>query len=467
MDISINIKQIFAFALLYIINAIVVTNPYGVAFVALQFLFVLYYVINSNLQKAVFWHMIFMITSYSPLSFSSTEVDMTYNYFALKLYGPITLSYLFSIIILLISLKKSIIVFDRNNIFLRMRKYFYLLGGGGVLLGVIGLVFQDYFVEKFVDFTVYITILLIHVELLLRNNKGLLLRKCFEACVPLLIASVVGNLFNYFANIQIAYGVEDTYLSSVISQFVLLLVLAVPVVKNKVIVILTIIVSVILTLYIGSSGKFFTNLVLVGLLYFLRLLSSKQIKHRAIYSVFTIIIIAAVSTTQIEFEGLTSGKYHQFKSLENVYRGDISNIDRSPYIRVASIMNIYKENIENPIYFLIGRGYGGYFQDDLNILRMVNLGNGGFKDEYVMRNKFPTAHSTYATVPLLNGFGGFVLIIILIVMYGKRCIKDNYLGGMALLWLLNMFYFNILIGLVGVFFLFSSEYKINYGYIKK
>ena len=465
--INISKSLIFKFSLIFIINAIVATNPIGIVFVVFQYLYVFYFVIRNDMQKAVFWHMIFMITSNSVLSFIATQVDSVYNYFSIKLVGPVTFSYIFSFFLLIVSSRNIYMQMDNSNIFLRMRKYFYIMGALGIIMGIVGVFFLDYFIEKFIDYTLYISVIIIHIELLCRNNKGKLLKMCFNACLPLLIAAVVGNIFNVLYGMQVAYGENDLFLQNAISSFVVLAILALPMVKNKVLVSVTVVTSLLMTVMIGSSGKFFINLSLVGVAFFLRLLSNKQVKHKSIVWIVSVVVLILTSSAPIEFEGLTSSKLHQFRSLENVIYGDISNIDRSPYIRVASIMNIYKENLQNPIYFVTGRGFGGYFQDDLHVLRLVDLGHGGFNDEYVLKNKFPTAHSTYAIVPLLNGFGGFALIIYLIVLYTKRGIRHNYLGIMGLLWLLNMFYYNILIGLVGVFFLYSSEFKLDHGYVKK
>lgn len=445
--------------LLYVVNSLVETNLSGAALCFLQILFVAFLFFNGRRQKAIFWHLMFMVTSYCRLDFVATEVSGLYNYFSLKLIGPITFSYVLSILLLLFSLKKSL---NRDYaLFGKMRIIFYLYACVGFLLGLSGLLFSDYYFDVFIDDMVYIGILIVIIELISRNDKGLLLKMCFDACIPLLIASVLGVAFNYIKGIHIMYGVVETYLQNSVFPFVCLGVLAIPQVKKKGVLISIFVLYLVLSLSIGASGKFFFNILLVAIVSLARVIQRKKIRSVMILSAIALFFVLFFHVTPSPIEGQSANKLHQVQSLRGIFRGDISSIDNSPYIRIASIMDIYTENMSNPVYFIAGRGYGGYFRDHLGILMLANLEQGGFKSEYIARNKFPTAHSTFATVPLLNGFGGFAMLLYLIVSYVCVGIKNNYLGTASLIWLLLMFYYNILIGIVGILFLYSSEYKMS------
>lgn len=464
MNIKIDFKMVLVFASIIIINTFIAETPLGLVVLILQYAFVVYLIGKKKMEEAIFWHFIFMITSYARLNFITAEVGNIYNYFTFKLVGPVTFSYLFSFFLLMASPRSKQTILGKNSsLFLRTRKYFYVLFATGFVLGLIGLLLFNYFLQEFIGYSLYLIILLIHIELLVRNNTGVLLNRCFDACIPLLIASFISGLANMVLGFTTDYGEADVIINNSIAPFILMVLLAVPNVKQKGFLVGFFFLNLITTLYLGASGKTYINLLIVLTFFAIRTLSNNVSKKTPLITAIVAVIVFGVWNLLPNLEGKSSSKFHQFQSLTYFFKGDISSVDDSPYIRLAAMKDIYEENLKNPIYFLVGRGYGGYFEDHTGLLRMARLDENAFKDEYIAKNKFPTAHSTYAIVPLLNGFGGLFLLFFLMFMYAKRSIKGNYLSCAAFIWILSSFYYDILTGLIGLFFIFASEYNLDYG----
>jgi len=457
MHIQVSFQQIILYSVLLIINSVVISNPIGILWCIMQFVFVIYLFATGKKESAVFWHLVFMITSSASTAVTTEDLGR-FNYSSIKLFGPLTISYLFAIILLFISPKTKKDIKFRYSLFWKMRNIFVIFGIMGMMLGIVGLFGLGYYFDAFVGFSVYIMVLVIHIELIMRYDKGRLLKKCFYACIPLLIASIVNNLSNVLLDIKTTYSIFDIYSQSAISSFSLLLLLALPNVSNKKIVVAALLVYLILILT-TATGKFFFNLAMMLFIYLLMLINNNKIRYRKFFIALAIFVIPVVLSSSFLLEGKAALKFSQFKSVFNIFESDITSVEDSPYIRMAEVLNIYSENVKNPIYAVMGRGYGGYFQDELGLFNKIVLGEGSFREEYIIQGKFATAHSTFATIPLVNGFAGLILIFYLIVQYVKRSVRGNFLAGMVLLWMLSMFYYNVVYGLIGIFYLFASEFN--------
>jgi hypothetical protein len=156
--------------------------------------------------------------------------------------------------------------------------------------------------------------------------------------------------------------------------------------------------------------------------------------------------------------GLSSIKLHQFLSL---FSGNLSDIDSSPYIRVVTFIDVVLTFGYNIFHWMFGMGYGGYFTDETGLLRITpTIDRDAFSTTDIISGYFHSAHDTFCTVPLFNGFVGLFLLLKIVFLYIKR-VKYNFLAMSAIPWLFLTFYFNPQLGLTGLMFLFAAEYSIN------
>jgi len=156
------------------------------------------------------------------------------------------------------------------------------------------------------------------------------------------------------------------------------------------------------------------------------------------------------------------GKMQSVETLTNFFtgQGEMSDVDDSPYIRLAEISNIVYEDVRNPIYLFFGRGFGGYYRDELQLFKGYDLTSGAFSNEEIKVGRYSYGHDTFVTVPMLNGFIGFFMLISLIVTMCKKS-PQNYLYLSSLMFLLLWFYFDVLMGVFGVMLLYGAEHKVR------
>ena len=457
--VKVNYWKVLLFSCIFIINVLLRDSVVSFAFTGIQVSIVLFYLLGNKIEDAVYWHFIFMATSFA-VSGIGEEAILKTGYFSTKLVGPVTLSYVIGIILLMVSYsdkKKKIPVM----LFSKMQKIFVYYLIAGVLIGGLGILLSDYFVNTFVGYSVYIVVVLIHI-LILKNLSNLsFIKRCFDAIIPLLIASLISTIFNWIAGIRSEYSIFEMTISSPVANFSILLVLfmAGMKVKEKTIIVGLLLLYLWVLIKTGAPGKFFLNVSVVGSVYIIK--RTRQKGFGVIPILGLLAVLFSFSSGLVVEDSLFSNKFNQFRSLGSVTSGSIENVGSSPYIRVASMLNIYNENLKDPVYFTLGRGYGGYFEDNLHLFAGLDLSAGAFSDDAIRLGKYPTAHSTFNLVPLFHGFIGLIILLILVYRYFERSIRSSPLSIVAVLWLLFMFYFNIQIGIIGVFLSFASEYEAN------
>lgn len=456
---SLNFKEILLFTSLFIVNVILKDTTISIILTIGQCLYVISLFLKGKIQDAVFWHFIFMLTSFAISGGIDEDVVKT-GYFSTKLVGNITLSYVIAIILYVNSARRRPSeIKEHISHFKYLRNVLTYFLCSGVLLGILGVVFSDYYIGTLIGYSVYIFVVWIHACLLINVNTNSFLKKCYEASISLLIASILSTLFNYSYGVTTEYSVYETTVSSSLSQFSIILIFFVKELKmsQKILVSTLLTLSLLISILSGSSGKFFLYLGCIGVIYLLRQRNGGK-KSGIVKAGVLLGGVVVISFAFMQEESLFAAKLGQFISMGALFHGQIEDIEASPYIRVASMLNIYLENIKNPIYFCLGRGFGGYFQDILNLFPNVVLTQDAFADIYVASGKYPTAHSTFNLVPLFHGFPGLFMIFRVILMYIKDGIKGSNLAVASVIWLLFMFYFDIQLAVIGLFLLYSSHY---------
>lgn len=462
--ISLDYKLIAISSLILIVNALTMDSGLGIVLPFIQALIVLGCLFMGKSRTAVLLHFLFMLTCFG-VSEDESAVFRT-GYFATKLFGPITLSYLVAFVLFFATFRNKKYA-TKTIVFHKIAKLFVLFLASGSMIGLVGLVLLDYYPEAFIGYFVYITMLIVHAYLLINNASVVFFQKCFNLVISLFIASWISSIFNYFSHITYSYSIFEKTIETTITQFSVMALLALPYIKQKKLVVGLFVGYLFTMLNSGASGKFFMNVSIV-LLYFIirQCILNKQTRIK--YILFTVIagVVVFFGLSLVEEVSMFAYKLDSYISLFNIFSKNIDGIAASPYIRIASMMNIYTENLDNPIYFTIGRGFGGYFRDHLGLFNAVDISIGGFSTAYISAGKFPLAHSTFNLIPLLHGFGGFYLFLRLIWQYAKRGIHGSFLNIVAFPWLLISFYYDIQLAVCGTLLLFAAEYDYRNNKVK-
>lgn len=459
-------KTIFIF-IVVLINGLTHTSGANLLITIPQLFIVIYYIVTGKTNKAIFWHFIFFITSFTySFDLEGVKNELTsYNYAKLKFFGSIGYSHIISLFLMFIvnvENKKKII---KEGLYYDLYKLliFFIISGFGI--GLINLLIGDYYLEGLKIYGSYILIIFIHADILMKANNRLLRKYFTDIMIPLLtIVSIVNFI------IHLIY--PEFFDLAGISLFSALLLPALLFQKKTRINLIGLFFVVYNMVLYRSSGKELIFLLIIILMTII-LSFDKNIKktyplRTKFIRVTLMIILISIPTIYLFLFNTYSGsslivsKFAQVESLGDfiLFQGSIQNIATSPYVRVTSLLNILHEGILNPFQLLFGKGYGGYFQDNLQYFSNLDLTQGGFSDKAILSGDFYTGHDALVTVPMFNGIVGLYLLL-KIVWKSIRFSKRNYLILSAIPFLLLVFYFDTLIGVSGVLLFYLGSFDTS------
>lgn len=448
-------KYVAIYTIIYFLNIVLYGSPLNLIITLPSIVYVIYLILKGDLSKALFAHLIFIITSVSHASIGDFEGTITpFGYFSLKVFGPVTFSYLINIVLFTLYLLKNKLHIYKNNIFHQLFLVLSIFAFFGSIIGLTGLLIESYSLSYFITYCVYVFNLIMLMTCMICDTSLLLKKKGKLHLYYILLAGIISTLILLVFGKTMSYGGVEVVTKPDIMVLSFLLIASL--VQNDIR--RTSIVFVILYLLIiflgGASGKDFIFIGFSMLYVFYYYFRTNLLK-----AIFVIIILTIPSlfilNLGVESNQLFNDKFSQFASLFQVFNGNLDEVARSPYIRIASMINIYAENISNPLYFLFGRGYGGYFTDSLGLFSGVDLYMGAFSSDQINSGHFYFAHGSLAIVPLLHGFGGLFLICVIVWKFIKQS-RYDYNCLVVIPWLFLMFYYNLLLAITCLYFLFCS-----------
>lgn len=469
-------KSLIIITLLIVFNGLLNLKVLNLAVTIPEVIVVLYFLVNRKTKDALLWHTIFYITSYSNLLTerflfeNNINSTVSYNYAIFGISG-IKLSILLSLLILFVQKSyKKISITAKQSVFYKVYKFFLYCVATGFLLGIPGLFLMDYLFPKFLLYGYYALYCFCFARSFLYEYDTRLKDELYEM-VPYIIGIAV--VFNFLCFIL---GLKDnlTVISSTSIAAYAFVLIPLLLYKKESIPILLVIGLQIYQMAGHTSGKQIYSLVFLFVAA-LVLSFSKSVRVKTsginmikVWMIFFAVIIGfstlqqIFSTSAYERSGNYEGKMKSVETLTNYFTGevDMKDVDDSPYIRLAEISNIIYEDVRNPIYLLFGRGFGGYFRDELGLFNGYDLYSGAFTPEEIKAGRYSYGHDTFVSVPMLNGFIGFFMLLYLIVIMCKKS-PENYLYLTSLMFLMLWFYFDVLMGVTGVMLLFAAEHKIQ------
>lgn len=463
-SLDVSIQKTLFFSLIILGNLATIGSPLNLVISIPEFAYVLYLLIKQRVDLALFYHLVFVITSVSATNaMGMSENPMTiYSYSRLRLIGPIGASYAITLIIFMLSLSKKT-RFPRESLFFKLFRGLMTLAVFGFVIGFLGFLADDHYsLEGVLNYGVYIIIVLLIMYSLILNYSDRMIKLFYDNVIPLLSASIYASAIAYYVlHISTTYGgLDNIILKADLTYFAAILLLAFFVVKKKLMVVLPILVFLLMS-FNSSGGKEIAIFGIAGVFFLISVFrNGSNIKKKSFFyyraAALLLICVVVFGVLRSSTDSLFSMKMGEFTSM---FSSDVSEVSASPYIRMATTLNIIQGYMQHPYLIPFGSGYGGYFVDHLNMFAGFDLEKGGFSHADVASGCFHTAHDTFAVVPLINGLIGLWIIINFSIKYIKR-IKYNFCAFAAFPWLLLTFYFNVQLALTGVFLLFAAEYDI-------
>jgi hypothetical protein len=468
--------NIIFFIILIVGNSLTHEKITGLLISLPQFLLIFYLLLTNNLRKAFFWHLVFTITCLAiPFSQITNPDDVQFglfNYSKLKLLGPIGVYH----VVLLIFFLKSItlkVSLPRNSLFYSLYRVLIYLGASGILLGLIGLIFLDYYLDYFILYSSYIVTLFLTIFVLIRMPFQSFLEQNFKMILEVIIAAPLAAIVVFLLGFNAEYGGEEISIILEVVYYSITLIFSYYHLKSYWLPMLSFLATGFLLMDGGMGGKGIIFMVILLILFittaFKKLNAGFNVKLRKrilLLSLLPIILIAIIKISsyfQNTEAGLFLYKVDSVLLLVNVFQGfnGINLIPESPRVRIIEIVSIFHELFRNPIYFLFGKGYGAYYYDYLNLFSGLEMKNA-YKPIELVSKKYAGVHDSFSSIPLANGMIGLILIFRLVLKYTKK-IKYNFMAFAAIPWLGFTFYYNVQFGIVAVLLLFSAEKYLNYG----
>lgn len=462
--------------LLIVLNGLLNLKVLNLALTIPEILVVVFFLANKKTKEALLWHTIFYITSYSNLFTerflfeNNINSTISYNYAIWGISG-IRMSMVISLLILYVQFSyKKLSIAAKHSVFYKLYRFFFYCVVTGFLLGIPGLFLMDYLLPKFLLYGYYALYCLCFAASFLYEYDTNLKDDLYEM-VPYIIGIAV--VFNFLCAIM---GFKENLTVIGTSSIGIYAFILIPLLlfRKESIPILVIVGLQVYLMAGRTSGKQIYSLIFLFVAAMV-LSFSKSVREKTgginmakVRIVFLLVLFSlptlqqAVSISADRRGGNYEGKMSSVETLTSYFagEGDMRDVDDSPYIRLAEISNIIYEDVRNPIYLLFGRGFGGYYRDELGLFNGYDLYSGAFTPEEIKAGRYSYGHDTFVSVPMLNGFIGFFMLIYLIVIMCKKS-PQNYLYLTSLMFLLLWFYFDILMGVIGVMLLYAAEHKVQ------
>lgn len=181
--------------------------------------------------------------------------------------------------------------------------------------------------------------------------------------------------------------------------------------------------------FVSPSSGGILVLIAIGIYYVIKRSSNVNIAIRwiAFISLFTIIILATVLIFNYIIESPKySGTFTRFKVLQIQYTFQAKSLAELPFsvrIRAAEVLNVVRG--DNIIDIIFGRGFGGFFRDNLNIFGIIEQTDNAFSLEELASGQYYWAHFILTNIFLKFGLIGLVLFI-QYAIEAYKSINKNY-----------------------------------------
>ena len=446
-----------------------------------QYLIVFFFIFSKQYRVAFLLHAAFIAACVS-LGTIIEDGQSPFLYTKFTIYGPFTFNLLILVFLWLMVFSKPVLL-DKNSLLLRTRKVILYLLVSGTVIGLIGFVFSKYYDWKFLTTRVLFVgeiYLFIDVFIHLYSDR---FSKWFEVvAICMMAAAPVASILSFTVfNVHAVYGLQETAYVNPIMGLTPCLIIALIHLENPKLRIISLIglAFYAFQLMILARGHNFLELfvvvvLLIYLLYFKKNSNNriKSIKQSKGFRFFLPILVLGFAPFAIE--ALTSAsdvsmrKFEQFKSLFSIINisGNglaisLEDVGLSPYVRVAELVNIGYEGLHDIFALIFGKGFGGYYIDDLGLFNGIDLSRGAFSyDAAINYGRFYNAHGAIPSLFHYNGLIGLFLMLKLAVSYLKR-VDKSFLVFAAFVLMVQSFYFDMFGCFSYVMALFGAEYSLN------
>lgn len=403
-----------------ILNETIGYSTIGIYFVLLQVLFIFIYFIRKNYLES--WSL-FLIFSLTALEFPA-DLALRPEIYTFRTVGFVNIS-VSTWILMFFFLYFFFIKGHILEAFKNMKKYeiiIYLIFICSVLIGLLGNIFSDYKIQYFIsDLQYYLVIFFSYFvfRFFQRNKESYIVENII---IYTLVSRSLINFIGYSSGaLKGIYGGLAIFSVDPIDVFSIFLIFALSennsFLKNFIILV-SWILGIISSVIFQSSGKsiLLLGIVLFEIVFLILKSNYKWVRDPIFKTIFMTLIIFLIifsfnllNYLQQDYPLLES-KLNQAISLVNLkWINDPYILPASPRDRVFELYNTYYYYLENPFYFLLGTGIGGYFEES----KYYNptAGPTGYSEYELKSRHYYNPHASPANIFLNFGIVGIIVYI--------------------------------------------------------
>lgn len=423
--------------------------------------------------KYLCYYIIFLSTSMESSTFVGTNVFYGFKNF--KIAG-INLGVIFLLLILVVLLTNGTInkIFRIKGDIANFVKGTIALTCLALFMGLVNIMINDNSIAQrmsgimmFIDAAYiyfFVAIEIIVITVIIENNK----RNTMEIKFTLIALIISLSTTLVLSLILENYGNRGGLPSLQVSNLIMLLIasIVIPFYKNtnkKAYIALAAIIILVLGLIYNTNGKMIIIAMLLPFIIMAILIRNKNY----ILALFLIFIcffsILILYNTIIPILKTSSPlfaiKLEQSISLLSFWERDwLLNMPDSPKIRIVQFMNITKEYLNKPGYFVFGKGFMGTIQDHLNMFSNIN--EFTYSGWELNNDLYYMMHETLNNLYLTNGLFGLLYFIFFLKIIVLNFMKSPWivLGG---LWFVLFYSYSLTISIFGTTAFIIGLYDIR------
>lgn len=404
-----------------ILNETIGYSTVGTYFVLFQVLLIFIYFLKKNYLKS--WNL-FLIFSLTALEFPadlSLGLEEINTFRTVSFFNISVSTWILMFFFLYFSFVKGCIL----EVFKNLEKYeiiIYLIFICSVLIGIFGNIFSDYNIQYFIyDLQYYLVIFFSYnvFRFFQRNKESYIVENII---IYTLVSRSLINFIGFSSGaLKGRYSGEAIFSYDPIDIFSIFLIFAIS--KNNsslknLIILISGILGIISSVIFQSGGKsiLLFGIVLFEIIFLILKSNYKWMRGPIFKTIFTILIIFLIIFSfnvlnYLQHENqLLQIKFNQVISLLNLkWINDPYILPISPRDRVFELYNTYYYYLENPSYFLLGTGIGGYFEESKYYNPTANL--SGYNEYELKSRHFYRPHESPANVFLKFGIVGIIIYI--------------------------------------------------------
>lgn len=443
--ISINYYLLAGVSLLIILNLLSLSlNSLAIFLAIIENVIVYYFLLKGIFKKALMCMCLFYTTNYgNPVFFGTAYgLDTIYCIENLPIFHGYLMLFSFFIPFFNLFLSKRGINFNSSNTLIPFSYYTFATG---ILMGIFTILVNGFqyraIISDLNQCVIPVMTILVFIKVLkdypLFASKYLSL--VFHIILSYIIIAWVTSTLGIYANfVQEREKVLMLPMPSFYMTSIILFLGLMKTTREKIVVIIAFLSAVYFQLFFdscmnGKSWFVFVTTILVGVYYLAKNIKHKFFSYGAVVAILIAFLIYVVPKVNSFISDTENTKLLEFISLfEAADSGDLNEMDQSTQFRFIEFINVSEQYIEQPIFALTGRGYGGSIHSNGYFW---HRSESGFTMDQYDSDKFYKLHESVNAIFLKFGAIGllFFLIILFKLIKGIKFSPWSYIG---FIWLL-------------------------------